>query len=75
MKSRDANINAFFDSQNIASKTMAKSQTTGRTGVTKTRVQVLNQVTNRWVKLDTNTGRIVDHKKSPGPYKGIIKKR
>jgi hypothetical protein len=30
-----------------------------------------NPATNKWVKLDTRTGRIVDSKKSPGPYKGI----
>lgn len=38
------------------------------------RVQIKNPVTGRWVKFDTNSGRIVDHKKSPGPYKGIKKK-
>jgi hypothetical protein len=32
---------------------------------------VKNPVTNRYVKIDTNTGRIVDQKKSPGPYKGV----
>ncbi len=41
----------------------------------KRRVQVKNPVTNRWVKIDTTTGRIVDHKKTPGPYKSIRKKR
>ena len=39
-----------------------------------TRVQVKNPITGRWVKLDTNTGRIVDTKKSAGPYKGVPKK-
>ena len=53
---------------------MTKKRSTGRTGSVKSRVQVLNPVTNRWVKIDTNTGRIVDHKKSPGPYKGVTKK-
>jgi hypothetical protein len=42
-----------------------------RTGSVKERVQVKNPVTNRYVKIDTNTGRIVDQKKSPGPYKGV----
>jgi hypothetical protein len=37
-------------------------------------VQVLNPVTKRWVKLDTTTGRIIDHKKTAGPYKGVRKK-
>ena len=35
------------------------------------KVQAKNPVTNRYVKIDTNTGRIIDHKKSPGPYKGV----
>ena len=45
-----------------------------RQGAVKDRVQVLNPMTKRWVKLDTRTGRIIDHKKTPGPYKGIRKK-
>jgi hypothetical protein len=39
------------------------------------RVQVRNPIIDRWVKVDTHTGRIVDTKKSPGPYKGIPIKR
>ncbi|WP_217429579.1 hypothetical protein [Sphingomonas bacterium] len=42
-----------------------------RKGAVKARVQALNPVTERYVKIDTNTGRIVDHKKTEGPYKGI----
>ena len=38
------------------------------------RIQVKNPVTKQWVKLDTKTGRIVDSKKSSGPYKGIPKR-
>jgi len=38
------------------------------------RVQAKNPVTNRWIKIDTRTGRIIDHKKSPGPYKRFLKK-
>ncbi|HHY76692.1 MAG TPA: hypothetical protein GX500_08015 [Firmicutes bacterium] len=34
-------------------------------------VQVKNPKTNRYVKIDRDTGRIIAHKKSPGPYKGI----
>ena len=34
-------------------------------------VQVLNPITDRWVKIDTQLGCIVGHKKSLGPYKGI----
>jgi hypothetical protein len=42
-----------------------------RVGAVKERVQAKNPVTDRYVKIDTSTGRIVDQKKSPGPYKGI----
>lgn len=45
-----------------------------RRGAVKNRVQVYNPLTKRWVKLDTTTGRIVDHKKTEGEYKGIRKK-
>jgi len=45
-----------------------------RDGAVKNRVQVLNPATGKWVKLDTKTGRIMDQKKTPGPYKGIRKK-
>jgi hypothetical protein len=45
-----------------------------RSASSSTRVQVKNPVTNRWVKIDTTNGRIVDTKKSPGPYKGVPKK-
>jgi hypothetical protein len=42
-----------------------------RMGAIKERVQAKNPITNRYVKIDTTTGRIVDQKKTPGPYKGI----
>ena len=42
-----------------------------RKGAVKERVQALNPVTKRYVKIDTATGRIVDHKKPAGPYKGV----
>lgn len=42
-----------------------------RDGAVKERVQVQNPITKQWVKLDTRTGRIVDSKKSPGPFKGV----
>lgn len=35
-------------------------------------VQLLNPVGKHWVKLDRLKGGIVSHKKSPGPYKGIM---
>ena len=34
-------------------------------------VQVYNPAIKRWVKIDRNLGKIVAHKKSPGPYKNI----
>lgn len=54
---------------------MATQTEKGRVGQVKDRVQVKNPVTDRWVKIDTNTGRIIDHKKTPGPYKGVRKKK
>lgn len=34
-------------------------------------VQVKNPKTDRYVKIDRDKGKIIDHKKSAGPYKGI----
>jgi hypothetical protein len=34
-------------------------------------VQVKNPKTNRYVKIDRSAGKIVSHKKSDGPYKGV----
>ncbi len=34
-------------------------------------VQVRNPKTGRYVKIDRARGRIIAHKKSEGPYKGI----
>ena len=34
-------------------------------------VQVKNPRSGRYVKIDKSAGRIVSHKKSPGPYKGV----
>jgi hypothetical protein len=42
-----------------------------RKGAVKDRVQALNPLTRRYVKIDTGTGRIIDHKKTAGPYKGV----
>ena len=46
-----------------------------RSGSVKGRVQALNPLTRRYVKIDTETGRIIDHKKSAGPYKGVTEVR
>lgn len=43
-------------------------------GEIRNRIQVKNPVTDRYVKIDTTTGRIIDHKKTKGPYKGIRRK-
>lgn len=51
---------------------MAKNTGSGsRKGAVKDRVQALNPVTKRYVKIDTETGRIIAHKKSSGPFKGV----
>jgi hypothetical protein len=45
----------------------------GRKGAVKSRAQVLNPRTGRWVKIDTEKGGIISQKKSRGPYKGVRK--
>ena len=52
---------------------MAKKTAEGRKGAVKNRVQMLNPRTGRWVKVDTETWKIIEQKKTPGPYKGIRK--
>ncbi len=37
-------------------------------------VQVQNPRTKKWVKINTQTGVIVAHKKTVGPYKNVEKK-
>ncbi len=34
-------------------------------------VQVKNPKSGRYVKIDRSAGRIIDHKKSIGPFKGV----
>ena len=34
-------------------------------------IQILNPKTGRYVKIDRSLGRIIAHKKSDGPYKGV----
>ena len=34
-------------------------------------VQVRNPKTGHYVKIDRDEGRIIDHKKSDGPYKDV----
>lgn len=35
-------------------------------------VQVKNTKTERYIKIDRTEGRIISHKQSPGPYKGVL---
>jgi len=54
---------------------MAKRDETGKLkGSISKRVQALNPVTKRWVKIDTETGKIIAHKRSSTPYKNVRKK-
>lgn len=54
---------------------MAKRDKSGKLiGPVSGRVQARNPLTKRWVKINTRTGRIISHKKSPGPYKNVRKK-
>jgi hypothetical protein len=67
----------FLGTRRDDEEDMAKSIRAGGPRATDsktTRVQVKNPITERWVKLNTKTGRIVDTKKSPGPYKNIPRK-
>jgi len=36
-------------------------------------IQIQNPRSKLWVKIDRQEGRIMQHKKSPGPFKGITK--
>lgn len=37
----------------------------------KNRIQLLNPKTKRWVKVDTETARIIGHKWDDKPYKNV----
>jgi len=57
---------------------MAKNSPLGdnrRIGAVKNRVQVFNPKTKLWVKIDTNTSRIIDVKTSGGKFKGVRTKK
>ena len=43
-------------------------------GAVSNRIQAKNPITSKWVKIDTNSGRIIEHKTTPGPYKNIRRK-
>lgn len=42
-----------------------------RVGAIRNRVQVFNPKTKLWVKIDTNSKRIIDVKTSGGKFKGV----
>ena len=42
-------------------------------GPQRNRAQYLNHRTNKWVKVDTRTGKIISQKKTYGPYKNVRK--
>jgi hypothetical protein len=69
---RTADVHGIIQGARSKRKAMSKNTgQSGRIGAVKERVQAKNPITNRYVKIDTTTGRIVDQKKTPGPYKGI----
>ena len=53
----------------------AKKTKTGRKGAVKGRIQALNPKTGKWIKIDRKTSKIISHKKTLGPYKGVTKKK
>ena len=44
-------------------------------GAVKDRSQVLNPVTEQWVKRDTGTGKFMDVKQDGTPFKGVRKEK
>lgn len=45
-----------------------------RNGAVKDRKQVHNPQNDRWVKVDTETGKFMDQKADKKPFKGVTKK-
>jgi hypothetical protein len=55
---------------------MAKNKTPGddqRKGAVKGRSQTKNVITGTWTKRDTKTGKFMDVKADPKPFKGVRK--
>lgn len=46
-----------------------------RNGAVRERSQTYNPKTEHWVKRDTNTGRFIDQKSDPKPFKGVTKEK
>ncbi len=57
---------------------MAKNKTPGdnqRKGAVKTRSQIKNPITGTWTKRDDKSGKFMDVKADPKPFKGVRKKK
>ncbi|MFA5952499.1 MAG: hypothetical protein WC807_19710 [Hyphomicrobium sp.] len=57
---------------------MAKNKETGddhRVGAVKSRSQVKNPVTGTWTKRDAESGKFMDVKADPKPFKGVRKEK
>lgn len=57
---------------------MAKNKPSGdghRNGAVRSRSQVFNDKTGRFVKRDTSTGRFMDVKSDNNPFKGVRKEK
>lgn len=46
-----------------------------RNGPVRERSQVFNPHVEKWVKRDTDTGRFLDQKADPKPFKGVRKEK
>jgi len=57
---------------------MAKNKTPGddrRVGAVKSRSQVKNALTGGWTKRDDKSGKFMDVKADPKPFKGVRKEK
>lgn len=63
-------INCFHNGENCMGTNTGDD---GRKGAVKGRKQVFNPKTEKWVKIDTTTGKFVGVKKDGEPYKGVSK--
>lgn len=57
---------------------MAKNKTASdnrRVGAVKARSQIKNEVTGTWTKRDDATGKFMDVKADPKPFKGVRKEK
>ena len=57
---------------------MAKNKSPGddqRKGAVKARSQIKNPVTGTWTKRDDKSGKFMDEKADPKPFKGVRKEK